>query len=88
MPTALTPPFAATILLVVLALALTKAWASGTVSHAARELSILGMRPGRSYRLGAAWLLLAARERRNLRWAVLCGLAWIAVAVSVNLATR
>lgn len=88
MPTALTSPFAATILLVVLALALTKAWASGTVSHATRELSILGMRPGRSYRLGAAWLLLAARERRNLRWAVLCALAWIAVAVSVNLATR
>lgn len=88
MPTAITSPLAATILLVVLALALTKAWASGTVSHAARELTILGMRPGRSYRLGVAWLFRAARERRNVRWALLSALAWAAVAVSLDLARR
>jgi hypothetical protein len=81
-------PFAPTIPLVVAALVLTRLWASGTVSHAARELSILGMRPGRSYKLGAAWVLSAARHRRNLFWAVLSALAWIAVVVSLNLARR
>jgi hypothetical protein len=86
MPTALMSPFAATIALVVLALVLTKLWASGTISHAVRELSILGMRPGRSYKLGPWWLLVAARDRRNLLWAVLSTLAWVGVVVSVNLA--
>ncbi len=85
MPTALTSPLTPTILLVVLALVLTRMWASGTISHAARELSILGMRPGRSYKLGPAWVLLAARERRNLVWAVLSVVAWVGVVVSFKL---
>ena len=88
MPTVLIAPFVATILLVVLALALTRLWANDMVSHATRELSILGMRPGRSYKLGAAWVLLAARDRRNLLWAFLAVVAWIAVVVSVNLARQ
>lgn len=88
MPTSLTSPFAATFALVVAALVLTRIWASGTASHAARELTILGMRPGRSYRLGAAWFAVASRDRRNLAWAVLSAVAWIAVVVSLNLARR
>lgn len=85
MPTALTSPLMPTVLLVVLALVLTRMWASGTISHAARELSILGLRPGRSYKLGTAWILLAARERRNLVWAVLSVAACVGVVVSLEL---
>jgi hypothetical protein len=86
MPTVISPPFAAVIALLVLALGFTTLWANATISHAARELSILGMRPGRSYKLGPAWVLLAARDRRNLRWGVLALAAWIAVVVAVSFA--
>jgi hypothetical protein len=88
MPIGIDVPLAATIPLIVLALVLTRLWANATVAHAARELNMLGMRPGRSYRLGATWVLLAARDRRNLVWATLALAAWIAVVVSVNLAKR
>ena len=88
MPIGIHTPFAATIPLLLLALVLTRLWANATAAHAARELYLLGMRPGRSYRLGAAWVLLAARDRRNLTWAALAMAAWIAVVVSVNIAKR
>jgi hypothetical protein len=88
MPTGTIAPLAATIPLLVLALVFTRVWASGTASHAVRELSILGMRPGRNYKLGASWVLFAARDRRNLLWAVLAVLAWTAVVASVKLAGR
>jgi hypothetical protein len=81
-------PFAAMIPLLVLALVLTRLWANSTVAHAARELNMLGMRPGRSYRLGVAWVLLAARERRNQVFATLAMGAWVTVGVALNLAAR
>jgi len=88
MPIGISAPLAATIASLVLALVLTRLWANATVSHAARQLSILGMRPGRSFRLGAAWVLLAARDRRNLLWAILALVSWIAVVISVNFARQ
>jgi len=39
-----------------------------------------------SYKLGGAWALLAVRERRNLLWAVLAVIAWMALVVSLDLA--
>jgi hypothetical protein len=88
MLTGFSAPLAATFASLVLALVLTRMWANATVSHAARQLSILGMRPGRSYKLGAAWVLLAARDRRNLLWAILSVVAWAAVVVSLHFARQ
>ncbi len=80
----LVAPFAATILILALAVIFTRLWVNDTASRAVRELRILGMRPGRNYKLGGAWVLLAVRDRRNLLWAVLAVLAWMALVVSLD----
>ena len=88
MPIGLIAPFAATILVLALAVIFTRLWANDLASQAVHELHILGIRPGRTYRLGGAWALRAARDRRNLLWAVLGVVAWIAVVVSLDLARQ
>ncbi len=82
----LVAPFAATILVLALAIIFTRMWVIDTATQAVRELHTLGIRPGRTYKLGGAWTLLAAGERRNLLWAVLAVIAWMALLVSLDLA--
>ena len=82
----LVAPFAATILILALAVIFTRLWVNDTTSRAVRELHTLGIRPGRTYRLGGAWALHAVRERRNLLWAALAVIAWMALVVSLDLA--
>ena len=48
----------------------------------------LGVRPGRTYKLGGSWALRAARERGNLLLTLLAVAAWIAVVISLDLARR
>jgi hypothetical protein len=82
----LVAPFAATILILALAVIFTRLWVNDTASRAVRELHTLGIRPGRTYKLGGAWTLLAVRERRNMLWAALAVIAWMALVVSLDLA--
>ncbi|HJW74966.1 MAG: hypothetical protein A2V77_16850 [Anaeromyxobacter sp. RBG_16_69_14] len=86
MSVGLVAPFAATILILALAVIFTRLWVNDTASRAVRELHTLGIQPGRTYKLGGAWALLAVRERRNLLWAVLAVIAWMALVVSLDLA--
>jgi len=77
-------PLAGIILLLALAVVLTRLWAHDTTTQALRELNALGMQPGRKYKLGSTWALLAARDRRNVRWAALALVAWVALIVAVD----
>ena len=81
-------PFAGTVLVLALAVLFTRLWASDTAARAVRRLHALGMQPGRNYKLGASWAFAAARERRNLLWALLAIGAWTAFVVSLDLARR
>ncbi len=78
------PLVAASVLL--LAVALTRLWLKDTSSRALRQLYLLGMQPGRTYKLGGSWALVAVRDGRNLLLAILAVAAWIAVAVSIHAA--
>ena len=86
MPIGLVAPCAATIVVVAVAVALTRLWVNDTASRALRELRALGIRAGHSYKLGGAWTIHAARDRRNLMWAVLSAVAWLGSVVSLHLA--
>lgn len=79
---ALVESFAAALVAMTLAVVFTGLWVNDTTARAVRELRVLGLRPGRSYKLGGAWALHAARERRNLLWAVLSAAAWVACVVA------
>ncbi len=81
-------PFAATSLVLALALVFTRLWTNDTASYALRELHALGIRPGRTYKLGGSWAISAVRNRRNLILAIVAAAAWMAFAVSLNLARR
>jgi hypothetical protein len=79
---ALAAPFVA----LALAVTFTRLWATDTASRAIRELHRLGLRPGRTYKLGVAWALVAARDGRNLLWAVLSVSAWLFGLVGLHFA--
>ena len=79
-------PIAATLAVLALAVLLTRLWVADTASHAVRQLQLLGLRPGRVYKLGGAWVLVAVRDRRNMVWGILALAAWVAAAVSVPFA--
>jgi len=80
--------FAAALVAMALAIVFTGIWVNDTAARAVRELHVLGLRPGRTYTLGGAWALHAARDRRNLLWAVLAVFAWLACVVALHLARR
>jgi hypothetical protein len=82
MSIALVEPFAA-LGAMALAIVFTCLWVNDTAARAVRELHGLGLRPGRSYKLGGAWALHAARERRNLLLALLSAAAWLAWVVAL-----
>jgi hypothetical protein len=87
--TGLVGPFAASLLVLALAIVFTRLWVNDTASLALRELRIRGIRPGQTYKLGSAWALVAVRDRRNLLWALLAVSSWVvATAYSVDLVTR
>jgi hypothetical protein len=82
MSIALVEPFAAALVAMTLAIVFTRLWVNDTSARAVRELHVLGLRPGHSFKLGRAWALHAARDGRNLLWAVLSAAAWVACVVA------
>jgi hypothetical protein len=80
--TTLVEPFAIALVAMALAIVFTRLWVNDTAARAVRELRVLGLRPGHSYKLGGAWALHAARERGNLMWAALSAAAWVACVVA------
>ena len=81
-------PFAGTVAVLALAVLFTRLWVNDTSAQAVRQLHVLGMRPGRNYKLGGAWARLAVRDRRNLLWAGLALVAWVALVVSLDAVRR
>ncbi len=81
-------PVAGPILVLALAVLFTRLWVSDTSAQAVRQLQVLGMRPGRQYKLGGAWTRAAVRDPRNVLWAGLALVAWVALIVSLDLARR
>ncbi len=77
-------PVAGSLLVLALAVLFTRLWVNDTASQAVRHLHMLGIRPGRHYKLGGAWARLAVRDRRNLLWGALALLAWIALVVTLD----
>jgi hypothetical protein len=81
----LVAPFAAAIMVLALTVIFTRLWVNGPESRAVRGYT-LGLRPGRTYTLGGAWALHAARKRGGLLLAVLAVAAWIAIVISLDVA--
>ncbi len=81
-------PFAGTALVLALAVLFTRLWVNDTAAQAVRQLTVLGIRPGRSYKLGGAWVRIAVRDPRNFLWAGLALVAWVALVVSLDAVRR
>jgi hypothetical protein len=81
-------PLAATLVAFTLAVLFTRIWVNDTAARAVQQLKVLGMRPGRHYKLGGAWARLAARDGRNATWASLALVAWVGLVVAVDVVRR
>ncbi len=85
MLTGLFAPFAAALLVLLLALVFARLSASETRSRPARELYTVGLRPPRAGWSAGAWTFRAARDRRHLVLLTLLAVAaWIAVVTSLD----
>ena len=81
-------PLAAALLALALAVVLTRLWVNDMDARAVQQLKVLGMRPGRRYKLGGAWALAATRDSRNALRASLALAAWVAVVVAAQVVHR
>lgn len=75
---------AAVLAVLALAVVFTRLWMNDVATKAAHDLRVLGMRPGRHYKLGGTWARVAARDPRNLLWAALALTGWIALVISLD----
>jgi hypothetical protein len=86
--TGLVGTFVATAVVLALAVVFTRLWVHDTASQALHELRVRGIDPGRTFKLGGAWALVAVRDRRNLLWALLAVCSWVATVYSLDLVAR